>query len=303
MGAQIAAHLANAGLQVHLLDIASPEGPPNTIVDRNLKTAAKIKPAPFFTRDTIGRITTGTFEKDFSRISEVDWIIEAVVERLDIKQSIMARIEEHARDDAIVSTNTSGILIREIVGGRSEAFRQRMLGTHFFNPPRYLELLELVPTPDTDPAILERVATFGRVHLGKGIVIAKDVPYFIGNRIGVYGMLGAMEYFTNGEYSIEEIDTLTGPLVGRPKSATFRTADLVGLDVLQNVCQQLYESVPGDESRIRFLVPEVITALVAQGALGAKTKAGFYRKDKGAIRSLNPNTATYEEAKPQKLPA
>ncbi len=301
MGAQIAAHLANAGLQVHLLDMPARDGPRNALVDRNLKAATRAKPSPFFTKSTVARVTTGNFDDDFGRIADVDWVIEAVVERLDIKQALMARIEKHVRSDAIVSTNTSGILIRDIAAGRSAAFRKRVLGTHFFNPPRYLELLELIPTADTDRAVVERLASFGRVHLGKGIVIAKDVPYFIGNRIGVYSMLGAMAYFTSGRYTIEEIDTLTGPLVGRPRSGTFRTADLVGLDVMNDIGAVLYQSLPADESRQRFRMPDVIEELVAGGALGAKTGAGFYRKEGSKILSLNPHERTYEKAKPLKL--
>ncbi len=301
MGAQIAAHLANAGLQVHLLDMPASEGPRNALVDRNLKAATKAKPSTFFTAGTVAQIRTGNFEDDFARIADADWVIEAVVERLDIKQQLMARIEKVAREDTIVSTNTSGILIRDIVAGRSNLFKSRVLGTHFFNPPRYLELLELIPTDATDPDITEKLAWFGRVHLGKGIIIAKDVPYFVGNRIGVYSMLGAMEYFTSGTYTIEEIDTLTGPLVGRPKSGTFRTADLVGLDVMKDIGALLYDALPKDESRERFRVPEVINSLVARGALGAKSGAGFYRKVGREIRSLNLQKGSYEAARPLKL--
>src|SRR5690606_11912551 len=167
------------------------------------------------------------------------WVIEVVVERLGVKRDVMARIEEHAREDAVVSTNTSGLPIHEIAEGRSDAFRRRFLGTHFFNPPRYLKLFEVIPTPDTDPEVVERVSHFARVHLGKGVVVAKDTPNFIGNRIGIYGIMGAIEPFTSGEYSIEEIDQLTGTLVGHPKSATFRTADVVGLDTLRHVTENL----------------------------------------------------------------
>ncbi len=294
MGAQIAAHLANAGMQVHLLDLPATEGARNAIVDRNLKAATKARPTPFFTKEAIQRITTGNFEDDFSRIADADWVIEAVVERLHIKRKLIERIEKHARADAIVSTNTSGIPVHRIMEGRSAALRRRALGTHFFNPPRYLELLELVPTQDTDPAVVAAIAAFARVHLGKGIVIAKDVPYFIGNRIGIFAMMDAMEYYTRGQHSIEEVDTLTGPLTGRPKSATFRTIDLVGLDVMQDIGRVLYVSLPHDESRERFKMPEVISTLVAKGALGAKTRAGFYTKRGGKILSLNQATGEYQ---------
>jgi 3-hydroxyacyl-CoA dehydrogenase len=219
------------------------------------------------------------------------------VERMDVKRQVMERIEQAARKDAVISTNTSGLPIGEIAAGRSEEFRRRFLGTHFFNPPRYLKLLELIPTEDTDPEILARVAHFGRLHLGKGIVVAKDRPYFIGNRVGVYGMMKAMQYYTDGRYSIEEIDALTGPIVGRPKSATFRTADVVGLDVLAHVASNLYEKVPEDESRDAFRIPPVLGQLVQSGALGEKTKAGFYKKEGGEIRSLNPQAGQYESPK------
>ena len=301
MGAQIAAHLANAGMRVLLLDLAASEGPRNALVERNLKAALRARPSPVFTDGTVTRISTGNLSDDFHRIADVDWVIEAVVERLDVKQELMARVEQYARADAIVSSNTSGIPIRAIVAGRRAAFRKRVLGTHFFNPTRYLELLELIPTEDTEKDIIEAVAAFGRVHLGKGIVIAKDSPYFIGNRIGVYSILGTIEYYTDGQYTIEEIETLTGPLVGRTKSATFRVADLVGLDVIEDIGTLLYELLPDDESRDRFKVPPVIGYLVAKGALGAKSGAGFFRKEGRNILSLNLRTGTYQEAKPLNL--
>ena len=302
MGAQIAAHCANAGLQVFLLDIPPREGDDkNAVVEGAFKRAAKLKPDPFFAKDTAKRIRLGNFDEHFDRVGEADWVIEVVVERLDIKRGLMARIEATAREDAVITTNTSGIPIRDIAEGRSEAFKRRFLGTHFFNPPRYLKLLEVIPTADTDPAVVERVAHFGRVHLGKGIVVAKDSPYFIGNRIGIYGMLGAIRAFTDGGYSIEEIDALTGPLVGHPKSATFRTADVVGLDVMKDVIENLYHAVPEDERREAFRVPAVLEALVSGGALGAKTKAGFYKKEGKVIASINPATGGYEPPKPLDL--
>ncbi|MEM9665749.1 MAG: 3-hydroxyacyl-CoA dehydrogenase NAD-binding domain-containing protein [Bacteroidota bacterium] len=294
MGAQIAAHLANAGLHVHLLDIAAPEGPPNGLVEGQFKKARKTKPDPFFTKAMAERITLGNFDEHFDRLGEVDWIIEVVVERLDIKHQVMRRIAEVAREDAVISTNTSGIPIAEIAEVVPPAVRRRLLGTHFFNPPRYLKLLELIATPDTDPAVLARVRHFGRVHLGKGIVVANDVPYFIGNRIGIYGIMRAIRFFTEEGYSIEEIDALTGPLVGRPKSATFRTADVVGLDVMLDVTRNLYDKATHDESREAFQAPALLTQLVENGALGAKTRAGFYKKEGKVIQSINPATGAYE---------
>src|SRR5690606_9701322 len=302
MGAQIAAHFANAGLEVELLDVAAKDGAnPNAIVEKGLQSALKAKPDPFFSKKATKRIRTGNFDDHFDRLRDADWIVEAVVEKVDVKRQMAERIEQVASEDAIVSTNTSGLPIAEIVEGRSESFRARFLGTHFFNPPRYLRLLELIPTVHTDTDVLERVAWFGRVHLGKGIVVAKDRPYFIGNRIGVYGMMRAMSFFTDSRYTIEEIDTLTGPLVGRPKSATFRTADLVGLDVLTHVAQNLYEKIPEDESRDVFTVPEVLLKLVQTGTLGEKTGAGFYKKEGKEILSINPNSGAYEAPAPVQL--
>ncbi|MEM6647770.1 MAG: 3-hydroxyacyl-CoA dehydrogenase family protein, partial [Bacteroidota bacterium] len=303
MGAQIAAHCANAGLQVRLLDIAGNDGAPaNSIVEKAFKRTTKMKPAPFFTAAAQKRVKLGNFDEHWDWLAEADWIIEAVIERLDIKQSVMARIEAIARPDAIISTNTSGIPIREIAEGRSEGFRQRFIGTHFFNPPRYLKLLELIPTEDTAPEVTERVAHFGRVHLGKGIVMTNDVPYFVGNRIGIYALMKAMQYFTDDRYSIEEIDTLTGTLVGHPKSATFRTADVVGLDVMAYVASTLYEKAVDDESRAMFKVPPLVQQLVANGALGAKTRAGFYRKEGKVIKSIDPAIGKYTDPQPLDLP-
>ena len=299
MGAQIAAHLANAGLDVHLLDVTpeaiGKEGAPNSLVENAFKQAKKASPNPFFTDEAAKRITLGNFEADFeAAVGAADWVIEVVVERMNVKRDLHARIEEAARADAVISTNTSGLPIGEISEGRSEDFKRRFLGTHFFNPPRYLKLLEIIPTPATDPQITERVAQFGRLHLGKGIVVANDVPYFIGNRVGVYAQLQAIRYFTEGDYSIEEIDTLTGPLVGHPKSATFRTADVVGLDVLLDVASNLYEKAPGDESRDAFQAPDLLKRLVEADRKGAKSGAGFYKKEDGTIKSVIPETLEYE---------
>lgn len=304
MGAQIAAHLANAGLLVNLLDIA-PSGDgasnKNAIVQKLFKQASKLKPAPFVTDKTAQRIRLGNFDDNFDWVGEADWVIEAVVERMDIKREVATRIEAAVRADAIVSTNTSGLPIHQISVGLSDQFKRRFLGTHFFNPPRYLKLLEIIPTPDTDQEVIERVAQFGRIHLGKGIVVAKDTPNFIGNRIGIYAMMHAMRAFTDGEYTIEEIDTLTGTLAGRPRSATFRTADVVGLDTMRHVAANLYDAIPEDESRDIFLPPELLNQLVEKGALGSKTRAGFYKKEGKEIKSINPATGAYESAKPLDL--
>ena len=297
MGAQIAAHLANAGLQVRLLDIAPDDGDDkNAIVKKGFKAARKGSPDPFFTDAAADRITLGNFDDDFDEaVGAADWVIEAVVERLDIKHDVMERIENAVSEDTVISTNTSGLPIHEVSEGRSADFKRRFLGTHFFNPPRYLKLLELIPTEATAPEVTERVAQFGRLRLGKGIVVANDVPYFVGNRIGVYGQLQAIRYFTDGgDYSIEEIDTLTGTLVGHPRSATFRTADVVGLDVLKDVAGNLFEKAADDESRDAFQTPELLDRLVENERLGAKSGAGFYRKEEGTIKSVNPETLEYE---------
>jgi 3-hydroxyacyl-CoA dehydrogenase len=298
MGSQIAAHLANAGLEVLLLDVTPAdigrEGRPNDLVEQAFKAASKLNPDPFMSEAARRRITLGNFEEHFERIAEADWIIEVVVERLDVKQRVMERIEQHARPEAVISTNTSGLPIRDIAEGRSEDFRRRFLGTHFFNPPRYLKLFEVIPTEDTDPDVLARVSEFARVHLGKGIVVAKDTPNFVGNRIGVYAMMQALREFTEGRFTIEEIDELTGSLIGHPKSATFRTADVVGLDTLQHVANNLYEAIPDDESREAFQVPDLLKRLVEQKRLGQKTRAGFYKKEGRDILSINPETLEYE---------
>jgi 3-hydroxyacyl-CoA dehydrogenase len=240
MGTQIAAHLANAGLTVHLLDLPAQSTHKNDLVEAAFKKALKQSPPIFFTEKIAHRVILGNFEDHFHRIANVDWVIEAVVENLEVKQQLMQRLEQVIRADTIVSTNTSGLPIHAITEGRSPSFRQRFLGTHFFNPPRYLKLLELIPTADTDPQVLKRMQWFARSGLGKGVVIAKDTPNFIANRIGMYATMLGLQAWTTQGYTIEEIDTLTGTLVGRPKSATFRTADLVGLDTLLYVTENLY---------------------------------------------------------------
>jgi 3-hydroxyacyl-CoA dehydrogenase len=301
MGSQIAAHLANAGLSVQLLDLPAKTGLPNAAVEAAFKKALKLSPPILFTEEIARRIKLGNFEQHFDRLSEVDWVIEAVVEDLAVKQQLMARLESVVRPDTVVSTNTSGLSIAAIASGRSTSFRQRFLGTHFFNPPRYLKLLELIPTPDTDPSVVECLQAFGKLHLGKGIVIAKDTPNFIANRIGLYATILGLRGVTDAGYTIAEIDMLTGTLVGRPKSATFRTADLVGLDTLMAVMEHLYPGIPDDEQREMFQVPKLLQQLVAQGALGAKTGQGFYQKQGQQILSINPQTLTYEPAAPLNL--
>lgn len=294
MGAQIAAHLANAGLEVLLLDIPAPKGTRNAFAAGALKMMGKMKPAPFASKKAASRIAIGNLEDDLHRIGEAEWVIEVVKENLDIKKALMAKVQANCHPDAIISTNTSGLPIAEIAGDCDPQFRRRFLGTHFFNPPRYLKLLEIIPTPDTDPHIVAQIQWFGRVHLGKSIVIAKDTPNFIANRIGTYAMMQAFRYFTEKGYTVEEVDALTGPVVGNAKSATFRTADVVGLDTLLYVAENLYHAIPGDESRDGQLAPPLLKKMVENGLLGAKVKAGFYKKVGKDILSLNPESLQHE---------
>jgi 3-hydroxyacyl-CoA dehydrogenase len=301
MGAQIAAHLANAGLTVHLLELPAKSGDKNDLVEGAFKKACKLSPPIFYTQQARKRVILGNYDEHFDRLAGVDWVIEAVVENLAIKQDLMARVEKTVSKGTVISTNTSGLSIHGIAQGRSHRFRRRFLGTHFFNPPRYLKLLELIPTVDTDPQVLERMAEFGRTRLGKGVVVAKDTPNFIANRIGVFTSMLGLKAFTRGDYTIEEIDTLTGTLVGRPKSATFRTADLVGLDTLLYVADNLYPAIPHDEQQEMFQVPDLMRNLVETGTLGAKSGQGFYKKVDGEIRSINPKTFAYEAARPLNL--
>ncbi len=297
MGTQIAAHLANAGLTVHLLELPAKSGDRNSLVEGAFKKALKQSPPIFYTEQIAQRVILGNYEDHLDRLAQVDWVIEAVVENLSIKQQLLERVEKTVRADTVISTNTSGLSIQAIAQGRSKSFRQRFLGTHFFNPPRYLKLLELIPTTETDPQVLARMQEFGRMRLGKGIVVAKDTPNFIANRIGVFVSMLGLRALTEQGYTIEEIDTLTGTLVGRPKSATFRTADLVGLDTLTYVSDNLYPTIPHDEQREMFRVPDLMRKLMETGSLGAKAGQGFYKKVRGEILSINPKTLAYEPAK------
>lgn len=294
MGAAIAAHLANAGVQVLLLDLASSEGRVNRLAEEGLARAQKAHPPAFMDATFASRITTGNLQDHLPQLANVDWVIEAVAERLDIKHQLWADIETVLKPGAWISSNSSGIPMFLQVKGRSEAFRRHFVGTHFFNPPRYLHLLEVIPTPDTDPQMLEQLCTFAREKLGKGVVIAKDVPGFIANRIGVYGMVRSMQHMHTFQLSPDVIDALTGPLIGRAKSATFRTADISGLDIISSVANQLNAVTPPDED---FSVPELVLKLVEQGRLGDKSGQGFYHKvkqeGKSVIYPLDPHTLDY----------
>ncbi|MBA3635145.1 MAG: 3-hydroxyacyl-CoA dehydrogenase/enoyl-CoA hydratase family protein [Actinomycetota bacterium] len=280
MGAAIAAHCANAGLEVDLLDIAPDDDDKNAVVEAGFDRMQNARPAALMGGNVADRIRTGNFEEHFDRVGEADWIVEAIIEKLEPKRELMQRVEDTAKEAAIISTNTSGIPLHSISEGRSEGFKKRFVGTHFFNPPRYLKLMEIIPTEDTDPEIVEAVRTFGERVLGKGGVIAKDTPNFIGNRLGSFaGMQSARYAFENG-YGIEEVDAITGPLIGHPKTATFRLNDQVGLDIAVAVAENLFEAVPEDESREELKPPEKLEEMQEKDLLGNKTGAGFYKRDK-----------------------
>jgi 3-hydroxyacyl-CoA dehydrogenase len=296
MGAQIAAHLANAGVPTHLLDMTA------EIAREGLKRAAALKPDPFFTRDAAALITVGGFDTDMNRVAAADWIVEAIVERADAKKTLLEQVERVRRPGTIVSSNTSGIPICALAEGRSEEFRRHWLGTHFFNPPRYLRLVELIPTPDTDPGVLARISNFVDRELGKGVVVAKDTPNFIANRIAIFGVMQTLRALESGEYSIEEIDAITGPAIGRPKSATFRTMDIAGIDVLGHVMANLAMRLPEPERAI-FATPPLVAALIERGWVGEKAGRGFYRKDGADILTLDPGALDYRPKQPARLPA
>lgn len=312
MGAGIAAHLANAGIRTLMLDIvpkeltAQEEKQGLTLSDPRVRSRIardnrekllKQNPAPLASKKLIDFIEVGNLEDDLERLKEADWIVEVVVERLDVKQQLFKTIEPFIREDAIVSSNTSGISIEAMREGRSESFNRRFLGTHFFNPPRYLKLLELIPTSDTDPSVVDFMKQFAEERLGKGVVIAKDTPNFIGNRIGTYGLLVTMDEMKKGGYSIGEVDSVTGPLLGRPGSATFRTLDVVGIDTFVHVANNVYDLLPEGEEKETFAVPAEMRRLVEQGALGAKTGQGFYKKVGKQILELDLETFEYVEKK------
>jgi 3-hydroxyacyl-CoA dehydrogenase len=292
MGAQIALHCANAGIPALLLDLTA------DLAKQGLERARKLKPDPQFTPDVYKLVTTGGFDTHLDLIAKSDWIMEAVVERLDIKQQLLARVDEKRRPGSIVSSNTSGIPIATIAQGRSDDFRKHWLGTHFFNPPRYLRLLEIIPTAETDPAVVATMVHFGDHVLGKGVVIARDTPNFIANHIGLYGVARTLDALASGKYTIEEIDAITGPALGRPGSASFRTADIAGIDVLAHVLRNLSEHLSTDADRKAFAVSPIVDALIANNALGEKSGKGFYERRKNAagdteIWTLDPATMQY----------
>ncbi|KIL43721.1 3-hydroxyacyl-CoA dehydrogenase/enoyl-CoA hydratase family protein [Jeotgalibacillus campisalis] len=309
MGSGIAAHLANIGIPSILLDIVPKElseqekakglSLEDKAVRNRLSASAiqklfKQKPAPLSTKENAALIEAGNLEDDLSRLQEVDWIIEVVVENLDVKKQVFAQVEQHRKEGSIVSSNTSGISIEAMVEGRSEEFKRNFLGTHFFNPPRYLKLLEVIPTSHTDEKVVDFMKEFGENTLGKGVVLAKDTPNFIANRIGTYGLLVTVQEMLKGNYTVGEVDSVTGPLIGRPKSATFRTLDVVGLDTFIHVAKNVYDQVDGEEQAV-FDVPDFMLQMRDKGWLGSKSGQGFFRKEGKAILELNPSTMEYQE--------
>src|SRR5229473_1702612 len=304
MGSRIAAHFANAGLPCILLDIVppnlpadAPAGERNKSVRAGLDAAKKSKPAAFFTPGLAERIVIGNFEDDLARCAEADWIIEVVAENLEIKRKLLSRVAEFRKPGAIVTTNTSGLPVHLVAEGMSEEFQQHWAGTHFFNPPRYLKLVEVIPGPKTSAEVLDTLSDFCDRRLGKGVVIAKDTPNFIANRIGTFSMLNVLRLMGTLGMSVEDVDACTGPAIGQPKSATFRTADIVGLDVLVHVVKNIYESVPNDESREMYKVPVLIEEMARRGWLGDKSGQGFYKRVKGdgekEILTLDVHTMEY----------
>ncbi len=307
MGSGIAAHLANIGIPTLLLDIAPRELTDaekakgltlenkevrNRISEGNRQKLLKQKPAPLTSKKNIALIEAGNFEDDMERLKDVDWIIEVVVENLSIKKQVFEKVDQHRKPGSIVSSNTSGISVEAMSEGLSEDFQKHFLGTHFFNPPRYLKLLEVIPTKNTSSEVLSFMKQFGEDVLGKGVVEAKDTPNFIANRIGTYGLLVTVQEMLKGGYSVGEVDSITGPLIGRPKSATFRTLDVVGLDTFIHVANNVYDQVDGKEKEV-FEVPDFMKVMQEKGWLGSKTGQGFFLKKGKEILELNPETLEY----------
>jgi 3-hydroxyacyl-CoA dehydrogenase len=302
MGAQIALHCANAGIPALLLDLtpqAAREG---------LERARKLKPDPQFTSDAHLLVQTDSFDAGMARLASADWIMEAIVERLDIKQALLAKVDAARRPGSIVSSNTSGIPIGTLAEGRSDDFRRHWLGTHFFNPPRYLRLLEIIPTAETDPAVIDAVRHFADYHLGKGVVVAKDTPNFIGNHIALYGVVRTLEAVASGRYTIEEVDAITGPALGRPGSATFRTMDIAGIDILAHVMKNLEERLESPTDRAAFKMPAFLGQMLERNMLGEKTGKGFYERRKSSsgdsdIWTLDLGTLEYRAKQSARVPS
>ena len=303
MGSGIAAHLANAGLDVLLLDIVPPNLTDAEKQDRSardrfaaggLEKAIKSRPAAFFHKENARLVKTGNLEDDIDKLKDVDLVIEAIIEKVEAKQSLFAKLEAVVPAHCIVASNTSGLRISEITKGRSENFKKHFLVLHFFNPVRYMKLLEIVAGPETDPEILAHAKTFGADVLGKGIVLGKDTPNFVGNRIGTHAMMAGIQQMLADGLTPEDVDAITGAPMGHPKSASFRTADLVGLDTFAHVADNCYDSLTSDEDREIFKLPAFIRTMVEKKILGDKTKGGFYKKgaDK-TIQTFDPKTLAY----------
>src|SRR5712675_1902547 len=313
MGARIAAHFANAGVPSYLLDIVPPDADAparNKIAAAGLDAAKQSKPAAFMEASLARLVTVGNFEDDLKKLADVDWIIEAVVENLEIKRSLLRKLEAIRKPGTIVTTNTSGLPVGKISEGFSDDFRRSWFGTHFFNPPRYMRLLEIIPTPDSDQAAINAVAHFCDVRLGKGVVVAKDTPNFIANRIGTFSVLNVMRLMQEMDLTIEEVDALTGQAVGWPKSATFRTIDLVGLDILGHVVANMAQAA-GQEHPAQPnppQLPDFYKQMLERKWLGDKTRGGFYKRTKGAGKeeerlALDWKTLAYHPVKKAKFPA
>ena len=323
MGSRIACHFANIGLKVVLLDIVPRElnekekakgltlDDPivrNRIVNDSLSFALKSNPSPIYSKRFIDRIETGNFDDDLDKIKDSDWTIEVVIERLDIKKQVFEKVEKFRKPGTLITTNTSGIPINMLTEGRSDDFVKNFCGTHFFNPPRYLRLFEVIPSTKTDPQVIDFLMEYGESRLGKKSVLCKDTPAFIANRIGVYSIMSLFHVVDEMGMKVEEVDSLTGPVMGRPKSATFRTADVVGLDTLVHVANGVRENCPEDEEKETFVIPDYLNKMLENGWLGAKTKQGFYHKvidenGKSKILSLNLKTLEYNEQEKVRYPS
>ena len=314
MGSRIACHFANIGCEVLLLDIVpfdltdeQKKDPKhrNRIVNDSLTATFKANPASLYQKTDASKITTGNFDDDLAKIADCDWVIEVVIERLDIKKQVFDKVEKYRKPGTLISSNTSGIPIHSMLEGRSDDFKTHFVGTHFFNPPRYLRLLEIIPTAETDQEIVDFLMHYGDLFLGKQTVLCKDTPAFIANRIGIFSIMAIFKLMEEMDMTVEEVDALTGPIAGRPKSATFRTVDVVGLDTLVKVAKGVYDNCPNDEQREMFKIPGYITKMEENKWLGSKTKQGFYKKSKTAegkkvIEALNVKTMEYApKAKPR----
>ena len=288
MGAQIAAHFANAGIPALLFDLPAKEGDPNGLVTKAIANLGKLEPAPLGAKDRAAMIEACNYGSDLARLAECDLVVEAIAERLDWKQDLYHRIAPHLPANVIVASNTSGLSLAALSDAMPEALRPRFCGVHFFNPPRYMYLVELIAAPRTDPALLDALETLLTTAVGKGVIRAKDTPNFIANRIGIFSMLATMRHTQAFGLSFDVVDALTGPAIGRAKSATYRTADVVGLDTMAHVVKTMHDTLPDDPWHALFGTPPVLAGLIAQGALGAKTKAGFFRKVGKDIQVLDP---------------